>query len=236
MPQRRMSPSEVAEYLHLTGEDLERLIKEGEIPHERQGTRMVFTRREVDAWASRRILGASEKRLENYHRKTTARLERLTTGGEMLVELLRPGAITPALDARTRPSVLKEMVALGERTGLVNYPRELLEMLRQREELCSTALPGGFALLHPRHHDPYMFSDSFIALGRTRVPVHFGAPDGAPTDLFFLVCCRDDRIHLHILARLCLICTRTKLVCRLREAADAEAMRAAILQAEREAV
>ncbi len=236
MPLRRMSVTEVAEYLHLTGEDLERLVKEGEIPHERLGGRLVFTRKEVDAWASRRILGLSEKRLADYHRKTTARLERLTTGGEMLEELLRPDAIAPALDARTRPSVLKEMVALGERTGLVNYPSELLEMLRQREDLCSTALPGGFALLHARHHDPYMFSESFVALGRTRGPVHFGAPDAAPTDLFFLICCQDDRIHLHILARLCLICTRTKLVARLRAATDAAAMRAAILKAEGEAV
>ncbi len=234
MPQRRMSSSEVAEYLHLSGEDLARLIKEGEIPCARLGARLVFTRKEVDAWASRHILGSSAKRLAEYHRKTTARLERLTDRGEMVAELLRVEAIAPALDARTRPSALKEMVALGERTGLVNYPRELLEMLRQREELCSTALPGGFALLHPRHHDPYMFSDSFVALGRTRSPIPFGAPDGSPTDLFFLVCCQDDRIHLHILARLCLICTRTKLVSRLREAVDAETMRKAILRAEGE--
>jgi len=235
MPQRRMSLNEAAEYLHMTGEDLERLVKEGGIPFERQGGRLVFTRKEVDVWASRRILGASRKRLESYHRGTTDRLKRLTEGGEMLVELLRPEAITPALDARTRASALKEMVALAERTGLVNYPRELLDMLRQREELCSTALPGGPALLHPRHHDPYMFSDSFVALGRTRPPIPFGAPDGAPTDLFFLVCCQDDRIHLHILARLCLICTRTKLIARLREAPDAKTMRAAILKAEHEA-
>lgn len=244
MPHRRMNVHEAAEYLHLPVEDVERLVKEEGIPFERQGSRVIFTRKDLDAWASRRILALPEKRLEHYHRGTTARLKRMGAhprrSGQaddgMVSDLLHPEAIAPALDARTRASVLKETTALAERTGLVNYPRELLEMLRQREELCSTAIPGGAALLHPRHHDPYMFSDNFIALGRTISPVPFGAPDGAATGIFFLICCQDDRVHLHILARLCLLCTRTKLMQRLREAPDATAMRAAVAQSEREAM
>lgn len=235
MPQRRMSLSDAAEYLHLTVQELERLVTEGGVPFDRHGARPVFTRKEIDAWASRRILGSSAKSLDNYHRKTAERARRQSAGGEMVAQMLRPEAVAATLDARTRSSVLKEMVALAERTGLVNYPKELLEMLRQREEMCSTALPGGLALLHPRHHDPYMFGDSFIALGRTPSAVPFGAPDGAPTDLFFLICCRDDRLHLHILARLCLLCTQTELAAALRSAKDTAAMQTAVAAAENEA-
>ena len=78
--------------------------------------------------------------------------------------------------------------------------------------------PGGFALLHPRNHQPYMFFEPFIVAARSIAHIHFGAPDGQPTDLFFLICCPDDRIHLHVLARLCMMAHHTDLLPALREA------------------
>jgi nitrogen PTS system EIIA component len=125
-------------------------------------------------------------------------------------------------------------MALAGRTGLVLDPKGLLTSLEGREELCPTALPGGLALLHPRHHEPYMFEASFIVLGRPIQDIHFGAPDGQPSDLFFLICCRDDRIHLHTLARLCMMAMKTELLSRLRQAADADAMHECILACEQE--
>jgi mannitol/fructose-specific phosphotransferase system IIA component (Ntr-type) len=52
--------------------------------------------------------------------------------------------------------------------------------------------------------------------------------------LFFLLCCQDDRLHLHTLARLCLIAQKTTLMDQLRAAPDAQSMRAAIISAEQE--
>ena len=129
------------------------------------------------------------------------------------------------------------MVALAERTGLLTTTAaELLAALQEREALCPTALPGGLALLHPRNHDPYMFSDSFLVFGRTTHPMPFGALDGMGTDLFFLVCCQDDRIHLHVLARLFMMCSQTPLLPNLRSATDRDDMLAAILAAEAEVI
>jgi mannitol/fructose-specific phosphotransferase system IIA component (Ntr-type) len=71
-------------------------------------------------------------------------------------------------------------------------------------------------------------------VGRPVQEIHFGAPDGQPTHLFFLICCQDDRLHLHTLARLCLIVQKTKLLDRLREAPDAGSMRDSIIAAEQE--
>jgi mannitol/fructose-specific phosphotransferase system IIA component (Ntr-type) len=95
-------------------------------------------------------------------------------------------------------------------------------------------VPGGFALPHPRSHDPYLFETSFIVVGRPVQEIHFGAPDSQPTHLFFLLCCQNDRLHLHTLARLCLLAQKTKLLDQLREAPDAETMRNAIITAEQE--
>ena len=190
--------------------------------------------KDLDAWASQRILGLSRQRLASYHRDSSARMHDLSQKHAIITELLRPECVEPALASKTKPSVLSDMVALAERTGLVVYAEELLASLEERERLCSTGLPGGLALLHPRHHDPYTFADSFLALGRTVHPIHFGAPDGDPSDLFFLVCCQDDRIHLHVLARLCAMCMQTRMIALLREAPDAPAMRGVVVKAEEE--
>jgi mannitol/fructose-specific phosphotransferase system IIA component (Ntr-type) len=126
------------------------------------------------------------------------------------------------------------LVALAGKTGQLNDPKTLIESLEAREELCSTALPGGFAVPHLRSQEPYLFETSFLVVGRPIQEIFFGAPDGEPTHLFFLICCQDDRLHLHTLARLCLIALKTNVLAALRAAPDAQAMRDALLAAEQE--
>ncbi|MFA5206429.1 MAG: PTS sugar transporter subunit IIA [Lentisphaeria bacterium] len=237
MPSRRLNLDEAAEYLHLPVRDLEELVRRREIPCERQGGRLQFLRGEVDAWASQRILGMPEARLEKYHRNATVRVRhRLGRAHAIVAELLRPAAVVPALASRTKASLLRDMVEVAGRTELLYDPADLLASLREREELCPTAIENGVALLHPRHHDPYLAGDSFIALGRVVHPLPFGAADGRQTDLFFLICCQDDRIHLHVLARLCLMCLHTGMLEQLRAAADGAEMAAAVAAAERQAM
>ena len=232
MPHRMLTMPEAAEYLHLSLAAVERLVKHDEIPAEHQGSRVMFRRKDIDAWASQRILGLPLKALHDYHAISSASVHAIALQGPLLPQLMTVERIDPELHSRTKASVQRDMVALAESTDLVSDPRELLETLEERERLCSTALPGGLALLHPRHHTPYMFADSFIALGRTLQPIHFGAQDGTSTDLFFLVCCQNDRLHLHVLARVCMMCHHTDLLLKLREAGDALGMFAALVAAE----
>jgi mannitol/fructose-specific phosphotransferase system IIA component (Ntr-type) len=116
------------------------------------------------------------------------------------------------------------MAALAGKTGRVPDQETLLAELEAREELCSTGVPGGLALLHPRRPEPFCFESPVIVLGRTVQQIPFGAPDGRPTDLFFLIGCPDDRIHLHVLARLCLMAQKTEVLSELRQASSADAM------------
>ena len=233
MPHRNLTTDELAEYLHLAPEDVERLLRETDLPHTVRGGRRVFRRGEIDAWASRRILGLPAKRLDSYHEKTAHGTREIFPDGALIPELMRVAYIDLALHSRTRASVIRDMVGLAERTGRVLEPRELVKSVEEREALCSTALPGGLALLHSRHHTEYSFEGSFVVLGRTVQTVPFGAPDGGSTLLFFLVCCDDDRIHLHTLARLCLLTTKTDIVTQLLTAPDASAAYDALVNAER---
>lgn len=236
MPHRIFTVPEVAEYLQLARIDVESLVRRQEIPFERKGEKLVFRRNDIDAWASRRMM-ASRQKLDDFHKKSSRRAATAPASDRPIIpELLQPGWICPDLRARTKSSVLSEMCRLADATGLVNDPAELLESLREREKMCSTALAGGIALLHPRHHQPYLLGDSFLVLGRTPHPVPFGSPDGRTTDLFFLVCSKDERVHLHALARLCVLCYQTSLLIDLREAVTAEAMHACLVEAEQEVI
>jgi len=227
-----MSLDEAAAFLHLDESDVRALAVRAEIPFETQGDRLIFRRARLKAWASQRILGLSGKPLAEYHRRGVSRAPGLAPNGDLLTDLTDPEFMEPALQGRSKAAVLRAMTGVAERTGFLYDPDDLLESLRQREELCSTGVEGGAAILHPRQHDPYTFESSFVCVGRTPMPIPFGAPDGGKTDVFLLVCCQDDRIHLHVLARLCLCCHATPFLQQLRAAASGREMFAALKEAE----
>jgi mannitol/fructose-specific phosphotransferase system IIA component (Ntr-type) len=232
MPHRIFSPAEVARYLHLRDDDIQRLVKNHDIPVEQHSGRLIFRKIEIDAWASQRILGMADKRLVDYHRKTSrATREHLPEEG-MMPGLIQPGWIAPALTSKTKASVLRDMVALADKTGRLYDPPELLKGLEARESLCSTGLPGGLAILHTRQPEAYLFESSFLILGRTIQQIPFGAPDGRPTNLFFLLACPDDRLHLHVLSRICLLVQKTDLLDRLNQEGVPEQLHSALLECE----
>lgn len=232
MPYRTFTIDEVVRYLHLSRADLDRLVKDRDIPFEQHGERLVFRKVNIDAWASPRILGLEGRHLAEYHQKSSHGAQQIVSQAAIMPVMIRPGFIEPALTAKTKASILRQMVALAEKTGRVCDPRALLEGLEAREELCSTGIPGGLALLHSRSPESYQFEMAFLALGRTIQQIPFGSPDGQPTNLFFLIGCPDSRMHLHTLARLCLMAQKTDLLVDLRQAADAAAMCESILAAE----
>jgi len=234
MPFQLLNLDAVAEYLNLTPAEVEQRVKDREIPFEKRGHRLVFRRAEIDEWASRRIMGFADDRLAAYHEKSSRHARTLVPHETILPEMIAAGIIAPAMTSRTKPSVLHDLVALAERTGHLNDAKMLLNSLEAREGLCSTGMPGGFALPHLRTQEPYLFETSFLVIGRPIHPIHFGAPDRQPTDLFFLLCCQDERLHLHALARLCLLAIKTQVLDQLRAAPDAQTMSEALMAAEQE--
>lgn len=234
MPFRLLSLDSVANYLHLTREDIEQRVKDREIPFEKRGDKIIFRKSEIDQWASQRILGLPGQRLTAYHQKSTRSTQKILPHKTILPAMLQAGAVATGMTSKTKASVLRDLVTLAKNTGQLNDPQVLLDSLLAREELCSTGMPGGFALPHPRSHEAYLFETSFIVVGRPIQEIHFGAPDNLPTRLFFLICCQDDRLHLHTLARLCLLAQKTSLLNQLCEAPDATAMQDFLIAAEQE--
>jgi PTS system nitrogen regulatory IIA component len=134
--------------------------------------------------------------------------EHINGSGLVVTDLIGLDGIETCLPARTKGSVLRELVDLAERTGLLYDGKGLLEAVEQREALCTTALPSGIAIPHPRQPMPYVSAEPLICVARLSRGIGFGASDGNLTRIFFLICCHNDRYHLHVLARLMRILDR----------------------------
>ena len=233
MPYRSMTIAEVAQMLGLDVRRVDRMAQRGEIPSQKVGGQLRFNRAEVTEWLQQQMPELSRGKLADMDAGIGA--HRQADIQETIIRpLLRPEAISAHLDARTKNSVLKELVALAQETDLVYDGETLLEAVIRREELCSTALEGGFAIPHPRRPQPYTVAEPILVIAHTNQGIGFGAPDGRLTDLFFLTCSQDDRHHLHILARLCRMLHETKFQTQIREAATSsqiiELMRARELE------
>src|SRR5207249_809676 len=110
---------------------------------------------------------------------------------------------------------------VAARTGWLWDPPKMVEAVRAREEIVSTALDNGVALLHPRRPQASILGHAFLALGRTESAIPFGGPHGVKTDLFFLICSVDDHGHLRVLARLSRLIGDADLLAELRSVPDA---------------
>ena len=134
---------------------------------------------------------------------------------------------------RTRGSVIAEMTQLAARTGLLWDPGKMASAVRAREDMHSTALDNGVALLHPRRPMPAILAEAILALGVAPRGIPFGG-GGSLTNIFFLICSTTDHEHLRILARLSRIINDHEVLAAMRAAETAGALHRLI--ADREAV
>lgn len=201
MPYRSLTVKELAQMIGADARRLERMAQRGEIPCQKVGGDFRFNRAEVTEWLQQNMGTMTGDHLAEVDAGMTAHRQK-AEGEAIVVPLLQLEAVSTQLNSRGKNSLLREMVALAQRTGLVYDEQALLEAVLAREELCSTAIDGGIAIPHPRRPLPYEIADSVLVVAKARRGIPFGAPDGKLTDLFFLTASQDDTQHLHILARL----------------------------------
>lgn len=190
---------ELAGHLGRDRRELERLASRGRLPGHKRSGNWQFHAAEVTQWLEQEMREYSDAQLAAVERSQSS--ENLDAAVPVS-SLLSLETVQVPLEARTRRSLLESLIEVGGRTWKIWQPAAVLKAVQEREELMSTAFEGGVALPHLRHPLPDALSESVIAFGRTLGGIPFGARDNTPTDLFFLVLCRDTRTHLHALARL----------------------------------
>jgi mannitol/fructose-specific phosphotransferase system IIA component (Ntr-type) len=125
------------------------------------------------------------------------------TGSIVLSELLSPANINLNLKSIARDTVLEELV--NQIPALANQPearQKLIRALHEREQLHSTGIGDGVALPHARNALIGLVDSLVIVFGRQSQGIPFGALDGAPSKLFFLLVAPTVTQHLAVLARI----------------------------------
>jgi mannitol/fructose-specific phosphotransferase system IIA component (Ntr-type) len=122
-----------------------------------------------------------------------------------------------------RGEVLRELVNyVPEITSRADLQETLLRALQEREQLHSTGIGDGIALPHARNALVGLVEKPVIVFGRHAKGIPFGAIDGKPTQIFFLLVAPNVTQHLAMLARISRLLRDPKLRQNLLVVAGAE--------------
>jgi|SRR5579864_638195 len=208
-----MNIQELASLLGRDARELGKLANRGHLPGRKVGGEWRFSRAEIHRWLEQEMNRFSDQELRNLEPAN-----RNIDFKPVLSSLLPIESIDLNFPARTRNSALRELVKLTEQSHRVWDPETILEAIIVREENGGTAHEEGFAIPHPHRRIPNTLGESVMAFGRAASAIPFGGPRGSTTDLFFLLCCTEDRLHLRALARLALVLRQESARAQLRAA------------------
>ena len=218
----------LARYLHLTPPQVDKLVNREQIPFRRVGGEIRFSPAEVHHWMEERMGVLDDAELAKVEEQLVAQH---TEAPWNLTDALTVDTIAVPLRARTRNSVIVEMAQLAATTGMLWDPDKMADAVRAREDLQSTAMDNGVALLHPRRPLPNILGDTVVALGVSGQGIPFGG-SRVLTDVFWLIGSLDDRTHLRNLARISRVVGTEGFLDRARDAATAGELRHVVQEVE----
>lgn len=170
--------------------EIQSLIKQKEIPFQTIHDKHFFNKQQIVEWALSRNIPlniSGHKKMSEYHLKT-------------LTSLLNQGSFFYGCNLNEK-SYIEQMVNLVDLEK--NVDREILvQLLKSREQLMSTAIGNGISLPHPRI--PLM-------VGRNKPVINFFFPvkaldlkslDGKPVHTLILLISQTIKQHLSLLAHL----------------------------------
>lgn len=149
-----------------------------------------------------------------------------------IVDLLKPEAIRLHQTLSDKSEAIDRLIDLHASVGNVKDKEVFRKEILKREELGSTAVGDGIAIPHAK-------SETVAApgLAAMTVPdgVDYGAPDGKPSDILFMIAAPlDGDLHLEVLSRLMTLLMDEGLRAKLKAAKTPAQFLAAIDDMERE--
>src|SRR6188768_1931207 len=136
----------LARYLHVSPTQVQKLAERGNVPGRKIAGQWRFSKGEIHHWLEERIGAAGEADLHQVQKLLDRAAAEFEVASVDISELLLPEAVAIPFDARTRTSVVKAMVELAAKTGMLWDSAEMAEAVQAREKLHPTALDNGVAL------------------------------------------------------------------------------------------
>ncbi len=147
-----------------------------------------------------------------------------------IADLLAPESIRLGVSAVSKQDAVDQLVALQKAAGNLKDPAAYKSAILARENQGTTAIGQGIAVPHAK-------SDSVRRPGLAAITlqkgVDYGAPDGKPSRLFFMIAAPlDGDLHLEILSRLMVLLMDGEFAARLLAAGSRQEFLQLINQAE----
>ena len=116
-------------------------------------------------------------------------------------DLLIKDRINLDIKSNDKPSVIRELARLHEKTDVLNDYDGYVKALEAREEQSSTGIGEGIAIPHAKTE---FVKEPALAMGRKMSGIDYDSLDGEPATLFFMIAAPDgaNNTHIETLARL----------------------------------
>jgi PTS system nitrogen regulatory IIA component len=206
---------DVAELLNVSEVTVRRWISDGKIPYYRLNHQLRFSRSEIESWV---LSSKQEGDFSVFTDDTSLEAQKLGTQQFGLFRAIYKGGVYRDVPGSTKEEVIRAGVErIAEHLQL--DAEVITELLLDREGLMPTSLSNGVGVPHTRD---FLLQESFdvVSVVFPEHPIEYGALDGQPVDiLFFLFAC-DDRRHLHLLAKLAHLSSKSEILAFLRTHPD----------------
>lgn len=148
-----------------------------------------------------------------------------------LASLVKPGLIFSEISASDGATVLAALASKVAPLVPKLTHQDLYAKLVEREELASTGIGAGVAIPHCKVAG---LDEVLLAVGLTAEPVPFGAVDGKPVQVFFLLVSPESQpaVHLQTLAAISKWVNKNRHVEKILTRPDREAILALFRQGE----
>jgi nitrogen PTS system EIIA component len=190
---------DIAQLLLLSEKDIQKLIKAKDIPHQIIQERVIFNKEKIIEWALDRNLPlnlSGSTHFQEYHIGS-------------LLPLLTEESVFYHCDF-TEEAYIEQMTHLASFDPSVDRD-VVIQLLKSREQLMTTAIGNGISLPHPRIP---------LVIGRDKPLIHFFFPerflelnslDGKPVHTVILIISQTIKQHLSLLAHISLLLSKKEM-------------------------
>ncbi len=220
-----LTTQELADYMKLNEKTILKMAQKGELPGVKVGSQWRFHLEAIDQYLQKNIMNTPEEELDSI----------LSTSNHLipLSRLMDKPLIKLDLKAKNKDEVLSEMVELANVAGIINDRKKLLEELKSREKMLSTAVGNGIAIPHPRKSNPLLFKNPNILMARSVKGIDYQAPDNKNVYLFFMICAPNMVVHLRLLAQISKLLHVEGVIDRIMKVSKSDEIMRLLLELER---
>jgi mannitol/fructose-specific phosphotransferase system IIA component (Ntr-type) len=183
------------------------MVKANVFSAKKKGSTLQISKDDVDEW----LANLNEREVEQLAlQRSVCRFSDYFKGKNIYLDF----------DADNKYEAIAEMSKKAKDLKIVTDHRWLYQVVVAREELVSTAIGNGVALLHPRHFHPSKIKKPSIIFGRSKKEIEFDAVDNQPVRLYLMLLLHNDIQHLFSISYISKLLMKKENIATLLETED----------------